>query len=142
MRPGCCPTTQELVARLARLKGNAVLTELRVDDAVVVACDSLLELDGRPVGKPGSPQAAVDTWRAIRGRQGELWTGHHVTVIRDGEAQTREFSVGTRVWFGRLSDEEVDAYVATGEPVHVAGAFTIEGYGAAFIDRIEETTTT
>ena len=68
-------TTQELVARLARLKGNAVLTELRVDDAVVVACDSLLELDGRPVGKPGSPQAAVDTWRAIRGRQGELWTG-------------------------------------------------------------------
>ncbi len=131
------PSTRETVTLLARLKGISVLEELSVTDAVVVACDSLLEIDGEPVGKPDGPETAAEIWRRIRGRQGVLWTGHHVTVLRDGVANNRELTVGTSVWFGNLKDEEIAAYVATGEPIGAAGAFTIEGFGAPFIERIE-----
>lgn len=131
------PTTKQLVEELARLKGHSVLASMPIVDAVVVACDSLLEFDGLPIGKPGTPEAATAIWRGIRGRQGVLWTGHHVSVIRDGTTRCIERSVNTRIWFAYLSDTEVEAYVATGEPTHVAGGFTIDGYGAAFVERIE-----
>lgn len=130
------PTTAQLVSDLARLKGRSVIGNLPYAEAVVVACDSLLELDGEPVGKPGSPEAAASVWRRLRGRQGVLWTGHHVTVVRPGATRTLESAVGTDVWFAQITDAEIDAYVATGEPTHVAGAFTIDGFGAAFIERI------
>lgn len=130
-------TTKQLVTDLARLKGETALASLPEEDAVVVACDTLLEFNNQPIGKPGDVETAAATWRRLRGNRGVLWTGHHVSVIQNGTIRTDERSVGTVVWFAQLTDTEVDAYVATGEPVHVAGGFTIDGYGAAFVERIE-----
>lgn len=132
------PDTASLVRTLAELKGTTVLAELGTGtDAVVVACDSLLDVDGEPWGKPGSPEEAGRRWRHLRGRSGELLTGHHVTVISGGDVRSLTRAVATTVHFADLTDAEVDAYVATGEPTWVAGAFTIDGYGAPFIERIE-----
>lgn len=100
---------------------------------VVLGCDSVLELDGAALGKPGSPQAAVERWRAMRGRSGVLHTGH--TVVHGGRTVAAVGS--TTVWFADLSDAEIEAYVATGEPLWVAGAFTIDGYGGPFVERID-----
>ncbi|WP_347348783.1 Maf family protein [Nigerium sp.] len=128
-------STAELTAELARLKGEAVVAELRGGhpDAVIVACDSLLDLDGRPLGKPGTPDAAVAAWRALRGRSGVLYTGHHVVA---GARRATEVAA-TTVHFADVTDAEIDAYVASGEPLRVAGAFTIDGLGGAFVTGIE-----
>ena len=132
------PDTAALVAALARLKGESVLAELGTrDDLVLVACDSLLDVDGEPWGKPGTAEEAGRRWRRLRDRSAELLTGHHVAVVRQGLATTADRVVGTRVHFADVSDAEVDAYVGTGEPLWVAGAFTIDGFSAPYIDRIE-----
>ena len=95
----------------------------------------MLEFDGRALGKPASAPEAVSRWRAQRGRAGTLLTGH---CVIDAATGTRAEAVGaTRVHFGSPSDAEIDAYVATGEPLEVAGAFTLDGLGAAFVDGIE-----
>lgn len=120
-----------LVTELARLKCRAVARSR--PEALVLGCDSVLEFDGRVLGKPGDATAARDRWRAMRGNAGVLHTGHCLR-LGDDEA-TRHAS--TRVHFAQVSDEEIDAYVATGEPLQVAGAFTIDGLGAAFVTRIE-----
>lgn len=128
------PTPQELTLALARLKGEAVLPALDPDaDLVVVACDSVLDLDGAALGKPGTDDAVRERWRAMRGRDGFLVTGHWVAVRRDGVWRTTQAAARTRVRFAQVSDAEIEAYIATGEPQQVAGAFTIDGYGAAFI---------
>ena len=128
-----------LTAELARLKAEAVDATLALDGrtTVLVGCDSMLELDGRSYGKPGTPTLAVERWRLMRGRTGVLNTGHHVVVHRSGAREVRSAVGSTRVTFAALTDDEIDAYVATGEPLEVAGAFTVDGLGGPFVERIE-----
>ncbi|WP_246012491.1 Maf family protein [Myceligenerans xiligouense] len=108
---------------------------------VVVGCDSMLEIDGEVVGKPAGPDAARERWRAMRGGKGVLHSGHWLVDLRDGDAGGTGATIGatssTTVWFGHMDDDEIDAYVATGEPLEVAGAFTIDGLGGPYIDRVE-----
>ncbi len=104
-------------------------------DALVVGCDSLLYVDGEAVGKPATAAVADERWRRMRGRQGILLTGHCVIdmTTREQVSATGE----TVVRFGTPSDDELAAYIATGEPLAVAGGFTLDGYAAAFIDGID-----
>lgn len=125
----------ELAVSLAVAKAQAVASTAEFSDALVIGCDSLLVLDGQVLGKPGSAQAAVVRWKQMRGRSGVLITGH--CVIDLGARRQVSAAARTTVHFADVSDEEIDAYVATGEPLHVAGAFTIEGYGGAFVTAIE-----
>ena len=128
------PTPRALALTLARLKGDASLATLDPNaDLVLLACDSVLDLDGVAVGKPGTDQAVRERWRSLRNRDAFLTTGHYVVVRRDGVAHTASAAATTRVRFANVSDEEIEAYIATGEPHQVAGGFTIDGYGAAFI---------
>ena len=130
---------RELVAELARKKATAVseqLDHLR-RPAVIVGCDSMLELDGQAHGKPATAAQAVKRWRMMSGRSAMLLTGHHVIVRRAGEALTRSAVAMTTVHFAELTDGEIEAYVATGEPMQVAGAFTIDGLGGAYVTGIE-----
>ena len=129
----------ELTAQLARLKAEAV--SARIDHGfpatVVIGCDSLLELDGVPYGKPGTPAEAVRRWQRIRGRAGKLHTGHHVVLRRGTETTARTAVASTLVYFAQITDEEIEAYVASSEPIHVAGGFTIDGLGGPFVTGIE-----
>jgi len=102
---------------------------------LVVGCDSVLEFGGRALGKPDTAEEAVARWHAMRGRSGVLLTGHWLVDRATGK-ETGEVAA-TVVYFGEPSDEEVLAYVASGEPLRVAGAFTIDGLGGAFVDRLE-----
>jgi septum formation protein len=123
----------DTVVTLARRKATAVAAS--AGDALVVGCDSLLELDGVPYGKPASAEEATDRWRRMRGRIGTLLTGHCLLDTASGQEATGV--VATTVRFGTPSDAELAAYVATGEPLAVAGAFTLDGRGAPFIDGID-----
>lgn len=136
------------VVVLARAKAEAVARELGPADALVLGCDSLLELDGQTYGKPGSAADAVERWRRMRGGIGVLHTGHWLVDLRSGVGGTGTSpgtSTGTGtgatsstvVHFADLTDAEIDAYVATGEPLTVAGAFTVDGLGGPFVTRIE-----
>ncbi|MBW3068814.1 MULTISPECIES: Maf family protein [unclassified Actinomyces] len=135
------PTPAEQVQALAQAKALDVAGSLpdaaaQADpDLVVVGCDSMLEIDGNVVGKPGTAQLARERWRAMRGRSGTLHTGHFLVRARD--AATAAGVSSTIVHFGSPSDAEIDAYVASGEPLWCAGAFTIDGLGGAFIDGVE-----
>jgi septum formation protein len=126
------PDPAALALELASLKARAVAE--RLPDALVVGCDSVLELDGAVHGKPADADEARTRWRAMRGRSGVLHTGHCV-VDPAGRRVAR--GAATTVHFAALTDAEVDAYVATGEPLHVAGAFTVDGLGGAFVTGIE-----
>ena len=103
--------------------------------AFVVGCDSMLEIDGRIVGKPGDPRTAVERWRSMRGATGILHTGH--TLVRLPDGAIAEGVSSTVVHFASPSDSEIEAYVATGEPLWCAGAFTIDGLGGAFVEGVE-----
>jgi nucleoside triphosphate pyrophosphatase len=128
-----------LALRLAELKARAV--SARVTDAgsaervIVVGCDSVFELDGRAYGKPGSPDEARRRLRAMSGRSGVLHTGHFAIEASTGRQVGRGAS--TVVHFSAMSDAEIAAYVATGEPIEVAGAFTLDGRSGAFIEGVE-----
>ncbi len=126
-------TTEELVLRLAELKADAVAEPAGA--AVVVGCDSLLEFDGRPLGKPDSPGQARQWLVAMRGRCGTLFTGH--CVIDEASGKRASGVAGTTVRFGITSDAELDAYLSHPEVMEVAGAFTIDGRSAPFIDGVE-----
>lgn len=120
------------VATLARRKAEAAAR--REPDALVIGCDSILERDGAGFGKPRSAAEAAEWWRAMRGKEGALFTGHCVIDTRSG---TRAEEVAsTVVQFGAPTDAEIDAYVATGEPLQVAGAFTIEGRAGPFVEGV------
>lgn len=129
----------ELAMRLAGLKAEAV--NARIDHGfgatVVIGCDSLLELDGVPYGKPGTPTEATRRWQRLRGRAGLLHTGHHVIMRRGRETTARTAVASTVVYFAEITDEEIEAYVASLEPLHVAGGFTIDGLGGPFVTGIE-----
>lgn len=127
---------EELSVELARLKARAVAGPLSNGEAaLVVACDSVLEIDGGIHGKPGSAEAATRRWRVMRGSSGVLHTGH--CVIDTGPGRELVRAARTVVHFADLSDAEIAAYVATGEPLHVAGAFTIDGLGGAYVTGLE-----
>lgn len=122
-----------LAAALAQLKCRAVAERIDDPDAVVVGCDSVLAFEGEVLGKPRTADVARARWRRMRGRSGVLHTGH---CVRRGDREVVDSS-STVVHFGDVSDAEIDAYVATGEPLQVAGAFTIDGLGGAFVRGIE-----
>ena len=111
------------------------------DGILVLGCDSVLELDGEVHGKPPDAAEAVDRWRRMRGRTGVLHTGHWLVDLRDADEGGTGGMVGgtasTTVHFADLDDAEVDAYVATGEPLRVAGAFTLDGLGGPYVAGIE-----
>ncbi|WP_067185622.1 Maf family protein [Microtetraspora niveoalba] len=126
-------TPAALCLALAQAKADVVAASL--DEGLVVGCDSVLELDGVAYGKPSSPEDAVSRWRSMRGRTGRLLTGHCVIDVASGR---RAADVGvTVVRFGAPTDEEISAYVASGEPLKVAGAFTLDGLGGWFVDGID-----
>jgi len=127
------PDTETLVTTLAELKAASVAAD--TGDAVVVGCDSLLEFDGRPHGKPASADEAREWLRSMRGRSGTLFTGHCVIDERTGRRVSDV--AGTTVRFGVTTDDELDAYLATGEAMAVAGAFTLDGRSAPFIDGVD-----
>jgi septum formation protein len=133
---------ETLAGTLARLKAEAVADRLRrsvtssdVSRTLVLGCDSVLAFDGAVLGKPASADDARERWQAMRGRSGVLHTGHCLVDPDSGEAAAGV--AATTVYFGALTDAEIDAYVATGEPLRVAGAFTIDGFGGPFVERIE-----
>ncbi|MFE9745072.1 Maf family protein [Saccharothrix saharensis] len=132
------PTPEELVTALATAKAEAIARD-EDEDAVVVGCDSMLRTaDGEVHGKPGTVEVARERWKKMAGTTGALLTGHAVLRVRGGQVVAR--AVGhesTLVRFGRPTDEELEAYLATGEPLHVAGAFTLDGLGAWFVDGID-----
>jgi septum formation protein len=125
-------STSELVAELADRKARAVADSLD-GRALVVGCDSMLELDGAPLGKPGDPDTAAARWRAMRGRTGVLYTGH---ALIDTAGPAVSATAATTVRFADVSDAEIAAYVCSGEPLAVAGAFTIDGLGGWFVESI------
>ena len=126
----------EMALQLAELKCAAVADRNTVPDAaLVLGCDSVLELDGRPLGKPADAADAVRRWQSMRGRSGVLYTGH---CLRDtATGQVAAATASTAVFFADVTDEEIEAYVGTGEPLHVAGAFTVDGLGGAFVTGID-----
>jgi septum formation protein len=125
--------TATIVDLLAERKAS-VVAALR-PDALVLGCDSMLDLDGRAFGKPASPERAVEMWARLSGREGTLYTGH---CLIEPSAGRRVRGVGrTVVRFGSPSDAEVAAYVASGEPMAVAGGFTIDGFAAPFVEGID-----
>ncbi|APY86690.1 septum formation inhibitor Maf [Streptomyces alfalfae] len=129
------PTPAELALALAEAKASVVAARPEARGALVIGCDSVLELDGQALGKPADAEEATARWKAMRGRAGVLQTGH---CVRDTAAGTyASATASTVVRFGEPSDEEIAAYVASGEPLHVAGAFTLDGRSAPFIDGIE-----
>ncbi len=130
------PDTATLVEQLAGAKARAASQRIE-GQALVLGCDSMLELEHETLGKPASRDEAVARWRRMQGRSGVLHTGHVLIASSDGVAQTHLAAVAsTRVHFAKISDDELNAYVGTGEPLGVAGAFTIDGLGGWFIDSI------
>jgi len=126
----------ELALRLAELKCTAVAARVDLPEpALVLGCDSVLEIDGQALGKPVDADEAVARWGVMRGRSGFLHTGHCLREVASDRVAAATAS--TTVHFADLSDAEIAAYVATGEPLHVAGAFTVDGLGGAFVTGIE-----
>jgi septum formation protein len=125
--------TAAAVAVLAERKADAVA--LLRPEALVLGCDSLLDLDGEALGKPGTAQRAAALWHRLAGRQGILFTGH--CLIEPGTRRRAQGVGCTVVRFGRPSDAEIAAYVASGEPLALAGGFSLDGLGAPFVEGID-----
>ncbi len=126
-------TAAELTGLLAKAKAEAVAGLF--PNSLVLGCDSALEFEGEILGKPLVPEVAIDRWLQMRGKVGALHSGHHLIDTSADKGIT--LVTQTKVQFANLSEAEVRRYVQTGEPLQVAGAFTIDGLGGAFIDRIE-----
>ena len=130
--PGATPA--ELAQVLATAKAEDIAARVG-GDAIIVGCDSVFELDGIAYGKPGNEATARERWQQMFGRAGTLHTGHQVIDTATGRRAAATTS--TIVHMGTLSDQEITDYLATGEPLQVAGGFTLDGLGGAFIERIE-----
>jgi septum formation protein len=134
-----------LCLTLARLKAEAVARRHQPEAVpsrgpclpatLVLGCDSVLEFDGQILGKPASHGEAIERWLSMRGRNGVLHTGH--CLVAPGDGRRAEGVAKTTVYFANLTDDEIAAYVASGEPLNVAGAFTIDGLGGPFVERID-----
>ena len=131
----------DVASTLATAKARVVADLVReeIPGAVVIGCDSVLDLDGRALGKPSDADDAVRRWQAMRGRSGHLRTGHTVVLLgaTPDDDRTSSDVATTHVTFADLDDSSIEAYVATGEPLRVAGAFTLDGIGSAFVERID-----
>lgn len=134
-------TPSEVTTALALAKAKAVVGVLDAAvaaDCVVVGCDSMLYRDGQLHGKPRTAQAVRHQWHAMAGSTGNLLTGHALLRISSGVITHTETEIGsTTIYFGQPSDDDLEAYIADGEPIHVAGAFTLDGLGGWFIDGIQ-----
>ena len=130
------PRVAEQVALLAAAKAAAVAKQ--ETDAFVIGCDSLLEFNGKPLGKPADAAEARERWQRMSGRKGILHTGQALFDVQDGAVVGRDIAVAsTVVYFTTPTPQELEAYLATGEPLAVAGAFTLDGLGAPFVRRVE-----
>jgi septum formation protein len=125
--------TATLVSVLAERKAGVVAAQR--PGALVLGCDSMLDLDGQAYGKPASARDAADMWRRLSGRQATLYTGH--CLIDAGRGRRVRDVAGTVVRFGTPGDAEIAAYIASGEPLALAGAFSIDGRGAPFVEGID-----
>jgi septum formation protein len=133
-------TPAEKVTALAGAKATAVARRVggRLPEAVVVGCDSMLLVAGSLVGKPRDVATARARWQTMAGRSGDLLTGHALLRLSDGEIdQVADGHTTTTVRFGTPEPAELEAYLATGEPLAVAGAFTLDGLGGWFVDGID-----
>jgi septum formation protein len=140
-RLGPDASPDDVVGALAAAKAERVAAGLHgavAADCLVLGCDSLLSLDGRLCGKPGSAAAAAQQWRLMGGRSGRLHTGHCLLRLSDGNVTHRQVeSACTTVRFAQPERADLDAYVAHGEPLEVAGGFTLDGLGGWFVEGIE-----
>jgi septum formation protein len=134
-------TPQDVTIALAAAKAESVVEDLDADigaDCVVIGCDSMLYRDGELLGKPASPEAALQGWQDMAGKSGQLYTGHCVIRLRDNMVAHRAAdATATTVNFGIPAPADLEAYVASGEPTQVAGGFTLDGLGGWFIDGVE-----
>ena len=128
-------TPADLALALAVAKARAVAERPDSAGALVIGCDSLLDLDGAPLGKPLDADDARRRWQRMSGGSGVLVTGHAVIDVDAG--RTADGTASTTVHFARLDPDEIDAYIGTGEPFHVAGAFTLDGLGGPFVTGVE-----
>jgi septum formation protein len=127
-------TPADMVIALAVTKAHTVREAIDFP-AIIIGCDSTFDVDGVSFGKPGSPEVARERALAISGRSGLLHTGHCVIdTVQGREIVDR---VTTKVTFSKMSSEEIDDYIASEEPLHVAGGFTLDGFGSPFIPIIE-----
>lgn len=125
-----------IVQELSIAKAKNVLdNNISLAEGILIAADSMLEFDNKPFGKPLTADVAIQRWKSMRGKTGILHTGH--TIIRLDNKQIISKVVSTKVFFANIDDEEIIEYVATTEPLNVAGAFTIDSLGAAFITKVE-----
>lgn len=126
-----------LVETLALSKAQVVAQQIK-GSAIVLGCDSVLAINGEIHGKPDSPKEAIERWKYMRGRVGELYTGHAILAI-DAEGKVRELvRCGmTQVHFAQVTDAQITAYVATGEPLNCAGCFALEGRGSLFVEKLQ-----
>ena len=124
---------KNLVEILAESKAQAVSSQFK--DAIILGCDSVLEVGGKIYGKPDSPEIAIARWQEMRGNMGILYTGH---ALLDLKMQQKLICCGiTKVYFKAISDRIIKDYVATGEPLKCAGSFALEGKGSFFVEKIE-----
>ncbi|MDF3337222.1 Maf family protein [Mycolicibacterium septicum] len=132
---------EQVVSGLAAAKADEVFTHLPAavaGDCVVIGCDSMLFLDGQLCGKPGDVDTARRQWQSMSGRTAQLYSGHAVLVVRDGAVSHRIADTGiTAVHFGSPTDTDLEAYLDSGEPLGVAGGFTLDGLGGWFIEGID-----
>jgi septum formation protein len=129
---------EELSLELARRKADAVadrLRPMREPGVLVLGCDSVLAFEGEILGKPADAEEATRRWLRMRGRSGVLHTGHSLVDLTGG--RRADAAASTTVYFAEVSEAEIADYVATGEPLRVAGAFTIDGLSAPFVERLE-----
>ena len=127
-------TPDDMVIALAVTKAHTVREQIDFP-AIIIGCDSTFDVDGVSFGKPGSPEIARERALAISGRSGLLHTGHCVIDTEQGREIVDR--VTTKVTFSKMSSDEIDDYIASEEPLHVAGGFTLDGFGSPFIPVIE-----
>lgn len=125
-------TAEELTLLLAKAKAEAAQGKTSAD--LILGCDSALEFEGEILGKPLREDVAITRWKSMRGKWGTLASGHHL-ISADG--RSANFCSKTKVLFANITDGEIEKYVATGEPLAVAGAFTIDSIGGTYVERIE-----
>lgn len=131
-------SAESMVGMLAKAKAESVLSREQTHGALVLGGDSALEFQGEILGKPHEPEVAIERWSKLSGNWGILHSGHYLVDNRNPANPVGALQVSsTKVFFAKVSEQEIRDYVGTGEPLKVAGAFTIDGLGGAFIERIE-----
>ena len=128
------PTPAAIAVILAEAKAEAVARLPEAAGRLVLGCDSVFDLDGEPLGKPASKEEAMRRWQQMRGHTGVLHTGH--CLIDGVSGRSVNECVSTQVTMGDADDAEIADYIATGEPLAVAGGFTLDGRGAPFIESV------